>query len=345
MCGMEPTEARPSESRTPENTGEVEALKARVSSQEDQLAHIKEHGGRMFDVVKWAMVLFMGVAGLNWWTGKTSYDRDKELLKDQAKLLEKQLALSQQELGILDENRLNIIRSQIESNMLRLASVNDTQLADIRTEAKSSVTNLITSMATQFVASVSHLMTAMSNVNNAVQSELDTNRQRVNATINTLAMTNDLIISNLVSELEIAILKSEGLSLGVQGLQLCTGNKAKKIKAATDMAIGVSSFTKASLDYLKAKDEADFRRSIARLNEYLPILMKNAPLGELPIIDDMFGMSVQIDQLVQSLEQRTENNRYEMETAMLEQNNKVFKKLIKEQREMKIYQHRLRLPF
>ena len=109
----------------------------------------------MFDLLKWGFTIFSGLAilfsGASWWNSKTNYDRDKDSLKQQVEMFQKQLALSQQELKDSNEKKFSesfvTISNNLQSELISIMQTNDLKwlniAAAISNNGKIITTNLV----------------------------------------------------------------------------------------------------------------------------------------------------------------------------------------------------------
>ena len=108
---------------------DIAALRVQVSALHDQFTDLKHSSYRWVEVLKWGMgmliVLVIVFAGSNWWIGKTNYDKDKEFRKQQTEIIQQKLAMYQTDLASLNEKQLAEIRSRGETNYTGLCAVMD----------------------------------------------------------------------------------------------------------------------------------------------------------------------------------------------------------------------------
>jgi len=322
---------------------EIEALKSKVSILNQQLTDFEKGSGRSFELLKWVMGVIFGAmgmiiafAGVNWWTGKANYERDKDFLKQEALLLEQRLALSQKELAALDNEQFVHIREQLETNWYGQVLSNDKQLEYIRTNSQTAFKSMLMDKSKDFDSVLSTLKVAITNLDKAVDARFREYGTQINNAYASFQATNLAAVSNLLIDVDTAMAKATGISLAVQGSYLCKGNRSNKPESAISMGVGISSLAKAGSDLVKGGDETDLKNCLEQLLVYFPNFIQHTPRLSLCVIDDMYAIASDVDRLTMTLQASAYGARYDAETVSVKNCNDLFKRLVKESREARL---------
>lgn len=318
------------------DTIDTAGLKTQIAALENQIKH-------SHDVLKWGMGLFGGFAvllvGYNWWNGKTNYDRDKASF-------EKTLSLAQQEMATQNEKQLTSMRVQNESNALRLAALQDTVLSNalnnINCQADTNIEKLVNARKAQIDSVVSNFTFfthAVSNAVDRVEDRLKDHTRLINSVITNLVHTNETLASNLVAAFDTSFDGANAISTAVQGNQLCMGNKMRSIHDKSKMQIGIFNLTISAELFLKKEDEHNLRIVLGYLDQYLPTFLTkliHAPRGVASTLDGANHLGDEMDRLIERLRSETNHGRYFLDAAKLESQNRLYKKVVKDDVETKI---------
>ena len=305
---------------------DIAALRVQVSALHDQFTDLKHSSYRWVEVLKWGMgmliVLVIVFAGSNWWIGKTNYDKDKEFRKQQTEIIQQKLAMYQTDLASLNEKQLAEIRSRGETNYTGLCAVMDKRIMDAFMVFSNSIAAKTESVANE--------------MNDLFEGLSLTNRMAI---LN-LQESNVLAIANVQASVRMLLSKAEGITLFVQGSQLCRDNKGDTLKSACLLAGGVRSCAEAATDLVECNDEVNAQNCLRRLTDTLPVLITNAPSGTLDAIERTGELRKSIALLVSTLEQPKNKSRYSSELMSIKAYGRLIEQQMKEEAEAGIAPYR-----
>ena len=257
----------------PNDKAEIEALIARLTALENQvrgtndilrlgMVTVESQGKTNLETFKWALSIFtvlaLAFAGFNWWSGKANYERDKETLKANAELMEKKTAVSHTEWVMTADKQLAEMRNQTQTNVQTLFAFREKQLG----ETLASFTNDLKTLSDAMI------------------------------------QTNRVSMSNTVASLTKSGKRAEGLTLFVQGVQFCKDNKCETPNQFALLAGGIKSLAGAASDLSEAEDEANLRKCLGRLTEYLTVLISNAKPEHLALLDAGMDFTGELDSVI-----------------------------------------------
>jgi hypothetical protein len=317
---------------------ENESENMEIATLKSQLEALKDQIKSAHDMLKWGLGLAFLIFGFNWWTASKNSDRDRDALKQQTALLQQELGLAQRNLEAQNEKQIAAIRIQVETNIAGLASLQDKTFADINRRVETNILALIAARKEEMDKAIAVLNNASSNANAQMEARLVENAKHIADVAISLAQSNAVLASNLVSAFEIETRNATAISLAVQGNQCCLGNKATTREEIITLGAGISSYLQATEDWLIVKDEGNVRRTLDKLQKYEPILaIKSPPIHTLlSTIEDLANIGAQSDHLMHELENPRYNNRYSQDVQWLQIQNRLYKKLVQEDRERRL---------
>ena len=299
------------------DTNGIVALKQKIEVFEHRFNELDKSNSRGLDILKWGMGMFITfaivfasfIAGFNWWAGKTSYDKDKDFLHQQADLLSKTLVISQKELAFLNDKQLDNIRNEAATNNAILSAAIQ----------KNSLDGLILLRSNLY----ERFQQLSASLNDQLRLYLQTN----DVVISNLMASYRLSLSNATALSEMELRKTEALALSVRGDQYSKSNDGKTLGAVYNLGIGIRSFADAALASLKANDELQLWQYMFQLECCLEIALSNSPPKILVSMESM-GLGRNIDELIAELKASNVMSEHYGEVADLERFRKRLKGLV-----------------
>lgn len=304
---------------------EIEALKQQIKILQQQLGDLEKGNGRLFEILKWGMGMFITFAvvfaGFNWWSGKLNYDRDREALKHESDLLAQGLSLSQkdsaasakkdfEELRIANEKQLAVIRADVETNLVTMIAGHAKQLENAMFTFQSAATNLDSALTARFSEYQTQLRSVLTN----------------------LDATNTVAISNLFTAVNVGLADAKGISLLIQGNYMCKDNRSKTPDSCAIMVGGLSSLATGCIQLINASEEHNFESGLRQIVKYYPVLINNSPRDCLFPADDMYNLGRTVDSLVTAIRQNNTSGRYDGMASEIQSLNTIYKKVVVESR-------------
>lgn len=248
----------------PINAGSIEDVELRLRT-------LEKTEGRMFEIIKWAFGLMALFVVYNWWTGKTSYDRDKADLKDQVAILQKQLVNSQQE---LTDKMFKESSTNLQNQFVLMQWTNDQKWIRVATTLNESIASIS--------ASVVH--------------DMAVNTTNINFVLEKNGLSLNQAIKGLKQE------QSHELAQGY--MAQADYHIGAKLSRAENYHFVSSSYLMAAICLVDAKDDFNFRHALDNAEVYTREMLKTVSKSELLTQESKESVQDELNKLIPILENR-----------------------------------------
>jgi hypothetical protein len=274
---------------TPEK--QPEPTQQTVEPLEQKLNALENSQEKMFSILKGGFgtlaTLALALLAGNIYSSHSNYERDKDSLKQQVEILEKQLTLAQQELTASNEKKLFELKTETESSFLTISNNLQAQLATI----------LKTNDAKWFATA-----TAITNASELIKSNLLTLDAQIYASVNAL-------LSNSTSETKTNVERFTDLSLA-SALMVQAANTSKKDLRGKQSAF--HDYIVSAVLYLRARDEDNGNRAMSNLkfNNVFELYLEQVSKHDFKALQVEHPVDEELTGLINQLKALNDNGRY-----------------------------------